>query len=102
MSEKAYTSENGHPRLEKLEEVVEIRHQYKRGEQAGETVEGKIRDGHIIYNNEKFSPSGAARKANSDIRNSEYEINGWIWWEFFDEEKGEWRSLEALRTEPQQ
>lgn len=102
MAEKAYTSENGHPRLEQLEDEVIIRHQYKRGEQAGETVEAKIRDGHIIYNNEKLSPSGAARKANLDIRNSEYEINGWTWWEFFDEEKEEWRPLEALRTGPQQ
>ena len=61
MAEKAYTSENDHPRLEQLEDEVVIRHQYKRGEQAGETVEAKIRDGHIIYNNEKLSPSGAAR-----------------------------------------
>ncbi|WP_135807238.1 hypothetical protein [Halorussus marinus] len=102
MSEKAYTSENGHPRLKELERKVVIRHQYKRGEQAGEAVQAKIRDGHIIYNNQKFSPSGAAREANSDVTNSEYEINGWTWWEFFGEEKEEWVPLETLRTDPQQ
>ena len=77
MSEKVYTYKSGHPCLEKIEEEVIIRHQYKRGEQAGESIKAKIQDGHIIYNGQEFSLLGAAHQANSDVRHKEYRINGW-------------------------
>jgi hypothetical protein len=99
MPDRSYTPESGHPELEKLEQETVIRHRYEHGEQAGEVAKAKLRDGYIIYNNQRFSPSGAARKANSDISGSEYEINGWTWWKFFNQEKEQWMSLDTLRTE---
>lgn len=93
----AYTQNKGHKALLQLEDGTKVRHKYRRGEYAGKTAEAVVKNGHIVYNNNEYSPTGAAREANYDTIGREYEVNGWKWWKYYDEVSGEWRKLSTLR-----
>ena len=58
----------------------------------GRTLEATVEGNSILYDGRKFnSPSGAAVYATGTS------INGWRFWEYFDDNSGMWRSLSALR-----
>ncbi|TAJ67681.1 MAG: DUF2924 domain-containing protein [Chitinophagaceae bacterium] len=58
----------------------------------GTLFEATVHDGYIEFNNKKYtSPSGAA------VRAAKGSVNGWRFWEFFDEKDGVWKILETLR-----
>ena len=58
----------------------------------GEIVEATVGKNHIIYNdNEYTSPSGAARAVTGNS------VNGWIFWQYYDEKTGKWQILTKLR-----
>ncbi len=58
----------------------------------GSLLEAEVHNGFIEFNKEKFkSPSGAA------VRAADGSVNGWIFWDFFDETDGTWKQLETLR-----
>jgi hypothetical protein len=97
MDETKYSSERGHPVLREVEDGTEIRYKYTRGQYSGEVAKAEIKEGHVIYNGKKYSPSGAARAAMRDIRGSDYEQNGWKWWKYYDDEAGDWKDLESLK-----
>jgi len=97
MSGNSYSVENGHPALGKLEDGTKLRHKYRRGDQAGEIIKATVREGHVVYQNEKYSPTGAARQANLDATGKEYEVNGWRWWDYYNEGDDEWKQLKTLR-----
>lgn len=93
-----YSQEDGHPALKRLEDGTKVRHQFKQGEYAGEVAEARVRDGHIVYNSEWMSPSGAAEEAVKDIKSKSTSIDGWRWWDYLDSESNEWRSIDELRN----
>jgi len=58
----------------------------------GNLFEAIVHDGYIEFNNQRYnSPSGAA------VRAANGSVNGWRFWDFFDEKNGTWKSLETLR-----
>ena len=70
-----------------LIEGLKLRKKYK-----GRMLEAEVKDGHILYDGKSFtSPSGAAVEATG------HSVNGWRFWEFFDESAGTWRPLSILR-----
>ena len=92
-----YSKEEGHPALRELENGTQLRHQFKQGDYAGETVQAKVRDGHVVYNSKWMAPSTAAVEAVEDIKGEPHRINGWRWWEYLNDESNEWRSIDELR-----
>lgn len=59
----------------------------------GKLFEATVCDGYIDFNNKKYtSPSGAAVQA------AEGSVNGWRFWDFFDDKSGKWKLLETLRN----
>jgi hypothetical protein len=96
MSEKGYTSEEGHPELRQLDDGTKIRYKYQKGDLAGTVIDAEIQEGHIIYEGASYSPTGAARAALRDLRGEDYELNGWEWWEYQDDE-GNWKILKSIR-----
>lgn len=59
----------------------------------GNLFEAVVRDGYIEFNNKRYtSPSGAA------VRAAKGSVNGWRFWNFFDENDGTWKLLETLRN----
>jgi len=94
-----YSKDSGHPSLSNLEDGTKIRYKYTKGEYAGRVVEAEIQEGHIIYQEDKCSPTEAAHRALCEIRGEAYEQNGWKWWEFFHEEDEEWKKLDYIRDD---
>jgi len=89
----SYTKDSGHPVLEKLSDGTEVRYKFVNGEYSGTIIKAKVEGGHILYQNEKYSPTGAARAALKEIRGDNYELNGWEWWKYYDKDNDEWRKL---------
>lgn len=55
----------------------------------------EVKDGAIVYDEMKFrTPSAAACAA------AKVSANGWIFWDYFDSVRGEWRRLDSLRARP--
>jgi len=53
----------------------------------------EIKHNQIVFNNKKFhSPSAAA------IELTGTSVNGWIFWEYFNQENNEWEILDNLRN----
>jgi len=96
MSKTGYTVEDGHPDLQNLDDGTKIRYKYRRGDFAGTVIEAEVREGHIVYDGERYSPTGAARVALRNVRGEEYEVNGWEWWEYRDDED-KWTELKNIR-----
>lgn len=96
MSEGRYTSEEGHPVLQDLDDGTTVRYKYERGDLAGTVVEAEVQGGHIKYAGDKYSPTGAARAALRDLRGEDYPTNGWKWWEYQNEEN-DWIELKNIR-----
>ena len=94
---EAYNPKEGHEALHQLNDGKKVRHHYKYGEYSGIIVEATVENGSIIYDNEKLSPSGAAKQANEDSTGKRSELNGWEWWRFYDEKEEEWKELQTLR-----
>lgn len=70
-----------------LKKGLKLRKHYK-----GSLLEAEVRDGFMEFNNERFtSPSGAAVRATGGS------VNGWNFWDFYDENDGKWKPLETLR-----
>ncbi len=70
-----------------LSNGMKLRKHYK-----GKLHEAFVVDGYIDLNNKKFtSPSGAA------VYVTKGPVNGWRFWEYFDESDGKWKILETLR-----
>jgi hypothetical protein len=96
MGESRYTERDGHPVLNKIEDETKLRYKYTRGDYAGEIVEAEICNGHVVYKNEQYSPTGAARAALRDIRGEDYELNGWNWWKYYETETESWEKLSEI------
>lgn len=93
-------SESGDPTLRQLDDGTVVRHKYQRGSYSGAEVEGRIRDGEVEFDGERYAPSTAARIADEKKRgeDSMSTANGWTWWEFQNDD-GEWVKLDSLRQE---
>ena len=58
----------------------------------GSIYEAKVENNKIIYNGKAFTaPSAPAVEATGTS------VNGWQWWEYFDENTNSWRVLDRLR-----
>ncbi len=93
--------EGGNPAARALEDGTVVRHQYNRGEYDGRTVEATVRGGQLEYDGELWSPSGAAREADRDVRGTDARDSGYrgpTWWEYQDE-SGEWVPLNTATSE---
>lgn len=63
-----------------------------RGSHLSKKYEAEVKGGKVWLNQKGYdSPSKAARSITKSS------INGWTWWEYFDEHSKEWRSLSNLR-----
>jgi hypothetical protein len=70
-----------------LRDGLNLRKKYK-----GQMLEAEVKDGSIVFNGKSFnSPSAAAIEATGTV------VNGWRFWEFFDEISGSWKPLSVLR-----
>lgn len=59
----------------------------------GKIYYAEIKNNQIVFNNKKFhSPSAAA------IELTGTSVNGWIFWEYFNQENNEWEILDNLRN----
>lgn len=88
----------GQQYLRKLDDGTQIRHEFKRGDHAGEVAVARIVNGIVVYDGEEMnSPSAAVRRAVEDIKGEPVHGNGWTWWRFYDDEDGEWKPLDDLR-----
>lgn len=72
-----------------LKNGLKLNQKYK-----GEVITAEVIDGYIVCNNQKFtSPSGAAVSITGSS------INGWRFWNYFDENNKNWKLLETLKSE---
>jgi hypothetical protein len=56
------------------------------------SYQATVINGRIIYNNQEFfSPSAAGVSASGTS------VNGWIFWDFFDDNSNSWKKLSELR-----
>jgi len=70
-----------------LKNGLKLRKRFK-----GRMLEAMIEGNSILYDGRRFnSPSGAAVYATGTS------VNGWRFWEYFDENRGIWRSLSVFR-----
>jgi len=70
-----------------LKNGLKLRRKY-----CGKLVEATIEKNHIIYNGKEYnSPSGAARAV------TENSVNGWVFWQYYDEKARKWQILSKLR-----
>ncbi|MDB2265721.1 hypothetical protein PM025_16605 [Halorubrum ezzemoulense] len=88
-----------HP-FNQLGDGTTVRHKYRRGDYAGDVVEGTIEGTKIVVegDSELRSPSGAAKFADRQHRGDDAREggwNGWEWWEFQNDD-GEWAELLRL------
>ncbi len=88
-----------HP-FSELGDGTTVRHKYRRGDYAGDVVEGTIEGEKIVVDgdSEPRSPSGAAKFADRQHRGDDARKggwNGWEWWEFQNDD-GEWMELLSL------
>jgi hypothetical protein len=97
MSNDFYTKDEGHEAIKRLENGTKVKHKYKWGEHEGVVINGEISGGHIIYDGEKYSPTGAAKIAIRELKKDGYTVNGWTWWKYYDEESGSWKPLNKIR-----
>jgi hypothetical protein len=59
----------------------------------GNLFEAYVRDGYIEFNKKRYtSPSGAAVEA------AKGSVNGWRFWEYYDDKSDSWKMLETLRS----
>lgn len=76
-----------------------VLHKYQRGKYADRVVHATVNGTHLEFDGELWSPSGAAREADEDVRGSDARSSGGYggpdWWEYEDE-NGEWRNLSTL------
>ena len=78
---------NMHVRGTVLKDGLKLRKIYK-----GEFLEAVVDNGKILFNGKRYnSPS----KAGCDATGTS--VNGWIFWEYLDENSGSWRLLDNLR-----
>lgn len=98
------TTYTGQPRteasgLEQLPDGTVVRHKFQRGEYSGETIEATVEGGRIKYEGETWSPSGAAREADRDLRGDDARGSGYSGWEFWEYETddGNWAQIGTLR-----
>lgn len=58
----------------------------------GKLVEAIVEKNHISYNGKEYaSPSGAARAVTGNS------VNGWVFWQYYDEKTKKWQILSKLR-----
>lgn len=70
-----------------LKDGLRLRKRFK-----GRMLEARVENGKILHNGSMYtSPSGAAVAATGTS------VNGWRFWEYFDDASGFWRSLDTLR-----
>lgn len=70
-----------------LKNGLRLRKNYK-----GKVHEAVVRNGKIEFNGKRFpTPSGAA------VELAGYPVNGWRFWQVFDETSGTWKLLDTLR-----
>ncbi|WP_267164364.1 hypothetical protein [Halovenus salina] len=79
-----------------MDDGTAVIHRYKQGEYAGEEVHATVEGGHIRYDGQLWSPSGAAREADQDIRGDDAReskgYGGPGWW-CIETENGELKKL---------
>lgn len=85
--------------LEQLPDGTMVRHEFRRGPFSGESVEATVEGGRIMYDGDTWSPSGAAREADSDLRGDDARGSGYSGWEFweYENEEGNWVQIGTLR-----
>jgi len=70
-----------------LKDGLRLRKRFK-----GRMLEARVDNGKILYDGNTYpSPSGAAVAATGT------NVNGWRFWEYFDDTSGVWRTLDYLR-----
>jgi len=70
-----------------LKNGLKLRRKY-----CGKLVEATVEKNHISYNGKEYtSPSGAARAV------TENSVNGWVFWQYYDEKTRKWQILSKLR-----
>jgi hypothetical protein len=71
-----------------LSNGLKLRSQYKGVLHVAEIAKGKI-----LFNGKEYtSPSAAAVEAAEGVS-----VNGWKFWEYFDEKQKDWKSLDSIR-----
>ena len=94
------TGESGNELVDEIADGTVVMHRYERGEYAGEEVHATVAGGRIRYDGQLWSPSGAAREADQDIRGDdarESESYGGPGWWYVETEDSDLKKLrEAL------
>jgi len=74
--------------IDKLPTGIKLRHRFR----DGKIVEAVVEDDHVLYNGKRYSSLSQA-----GIAAAGYSVNGWRFWEYYDENTGEWRKGDELR-----
>lgn len=93
------TEESGNELVKELEDGTVVVHKYERGKYAGEEVHATVDGGHIRYDGELWSPSGAAREADQDVRGEDArpsESYGGPGWWYVENENGKREKLREV------
>ncbi len=69
--------------------TFKVRAKYK-----GEMYHADFKGGKILFNGEWLAPSTAAGRVTGGS------VNGWIFWEYYDEKTDEWKFIDELRRKP--
>ena len=72
----------------KLPTGIKLRHRFR----DGRIVEAVVKDNYVLYDGRKYSSLSQA-----GIAAAGYYVNGWRFWEYYDEDTGEWRKVDELR-----
>ena len=72
----------------KLPTGIKLRHRFR----DGRIVEAVVKDNYVLYDGRKYSSLSQA-----GIAATGYYVNGWRFWEYYDEDTGEWRKVDELR-----
>ncbi|MEA2053696.1 MAG: hypothetical protein U9O96_01040 [Candidatus Thermoplasmatota archaeon] len=82
----------GKNKLDKLLIGIKLRHKFRDKFGDGRIVYATVKDGYILFEGEKYSSlSAAGSKA------AGYLVNGWKFWEYYDEDAGGWRKVDEFR-----
>ena len=74
--------------IDKLPPGIKLRHRFR----DGRIAEAVVEDNNVLYNGKRYSSLSKA-----GIAAAGYYVNGWKFWEYYDEDAGKWRKVDELR-----